>query len=708
MRTSVVFSLLFGLFLGLFWNMPVFADSLRLLTDLEYDFSDTEITNKVTDETLKSERTTFSQLYSLDVQKELMPNLNLNFGGLFDQDKSRGKTEGEERRKSRDESVRPYIDLQLNSPLVRAMLGYRKSQISQRTNSGSGTNRSFTKEYSASLNWEPVELPEVDLDFTRTLNYNRPKTNDQRVDSYHLRSRYAYENFRFTFNHSTSEARNEITDFETTSNTDSGSVRFNRSYQQERVSLNSSLKASRQEVKFSGEGDRLVPTASPGTIIGRPEDSFPLNSDPETGFSLNQVDLLVDSAAEAQPFSFGLDFGELVDVDTLLVVLDDLMNYSSGQFVWSVYVRDNETDSWTQLAAVQDETNIAEQQYELSFTSVETRYIKIVTTPLAPPEVPSGEDLLITDVIARRTLPPETSTFESFDWTGNAVVNWRHSDKTSTGYDFLYREQESKTIDEKKTRLNLGARLSHRFNEVFSGNMRLQRSASKDRDTRTNYSYSAALSARYFATFDQSLTYSYSRQLENGSRSSTSNAIFLRNNLRLYEGWSMYLDNGYSWQTPASGRETSTTFAQISTNIVPNRWLNMTLSYGTSWRRQPDRAVVRDQNGRIVVTWVPTSSLSLSANISYNDEGLTDEGSDVQQRYSVNWSPFRDGTLRFSMAYSQTENNDDETFWTLSPALRWQINRKTLLTLEYAKGEREDPEELAEFENISLGLRFFY
>ena len=170
----------------------------------------------------------------------------------------------------------------------------------------------------------------------------------------------------------------------------------------------------------------------------------------------------------------------------------------------------------------------------------------------------------------------------------------------------------------------------------------------------------------------------------------------------------MYLDNGYSWQTPASGRETSTTFAQISTNIVPNRWLNMTLSYGTSWRRQPDRAVVRDQNGRIVVTWVPTSSLSLSANISYNDEGLTDEGSDVQQRYSVNWSPFRDGTLRFSMAYSQTENNDDETFWTLSPALRWQINRKTLLTLEYAKGEREDPEELAEFENISLGLRFFY
>jgi hypothetical protein len=44
----------------------------------------------------------------------------------------------------------------------------------------------------------------------------------------------------------------------------------------------------------------------------------------------------------------------------------------------------------------------------------------------------------------------------------------------------------------------------------------------------------------------------------------------------------------------------------------------------------------------------------------------------------------------------------------LSPTLRWQVNRKTQMTLEYALGERQDLTESVEFENISLALRVFY
>jgi len=703
--------ILVACFVCLLWTGPAHADSLSLLTDLEYEVTNSTTTEKATDIRYESERAVFSQLYSLDVQKELMPNLKLNFGGLFDQDDISNITTDPDGQDTdgKNTAIRPYLDLQLGSPLLRATTGYRKSEL-KRSASTVNTRRDFTEEYSASLNWDPVELPEVDLDFIRSLAYNEPLTNDQQVDTYLLRSRYNFRDFRFTYSHTTNDAQNKVTDFNTLTNSDNGVVRFNKTYREGRVSVNSSLRANRQEIEFSGSGDRLVPTTSAGVLIGSAADPFPLSSDPDPDFSLDDIDLLVDSPLAAEQLSFGLDFGAPTDVDRLFINLIDLGNYVSSDFSWNVYIRDNDTEDWTRINAVQNSTDLAESRFELSFASVATRYIKIVTTPLAPPAVPSGENLLISDLVARRTLPPDTSEFVTTDWTGDMSVNWRHTDKTSTGYDFLYREQRSQPLDEKQTQLNTGVRLSHRFNDVFLGNMRLQRAESREQGegSRIDYSYSAALAAKYLETFDQSLTYSYSHQRDEEGRTGTSNAVFLRSNLDLYQGWSLFLDNGYSWQDPAEGADTNTTFARIGSNIVPNRWLNLTLTYGISWNRETGRPVSRDQNGRLVISWVPTSALSLSADLAFTDETGDVKDSTVDQRYFINWSPFRGGTLLFSLAYGRSNDSDEEKTWTLSPTLRWQVNRKTHLTLDYTRGEREDLTEIVEFDNISLVLRFFY
>jgi hypothetical protein len=695
----------------LIWAVSVRADSLRLLTDLEYEITNSTTTEKATDLRYETERSVFSQLYSLEIQKELMPNLKLNFGGLFDQDDSNSTTSDPQGQDNdmKNTAFRPYLDLQLSSPLLRATAGYRKNEIKRRA-STSGTRRDFTEEYSAALSWDPVEWPEVDLDFTRNLAYNKPLTNDQQVDTYQLRSRYTYQDYRFIYSHTTSDARNNVTDFDTLTNSDNGTLRFSRSYWQDKVAVNSSLRASRQAIEFSGSGDRLVPTTSTGVIIGSTADPLPQTSDPDPGFSLEDVDLLVDSPLAADQFSFGLDFGAPTDVDRLFINLVDLANNSSADFIWEVYVRDNSSEEWSRVSAVQNSTNRAENRFELAFASLETRFIKIVTRPLAPPVVSAGENLLISNLVARRTLPADTSEFITTDWTGDMSVNWKHSVRTSTGYDFLYREQRSDPLDEKKTQLNTGVRLRHRFNHVFLGNMQLQRAESREQGEgpRTDYTYSAALAAKYLETFDQSLTYSYSHQRDENARTGTSNAVFLRSNLDLYQGWSLYLDNGYSWQDPAEGADTNTTFVRIGSNIVPNRWLNLTLNYGVSWSRETGRPVSRDQNGRLVIAWVPTSTLSLSADLAFTDETGDVKDSTVDQRYFINWSPFRDGTLLFSLAYGHSNESDDEKTWTLSPTLRWQVNRKTQMTLEYALGERQDLTESVEFENISLALRVFY
>lgn len=691
---------------------PAGADSLSLLTDLEYEVNSSATTDKHTGIRSEDERTTFSQLYSLDIRKELTPNLMLNFGGLFEQDDIDNDTTDPTGRDSdeRNSALRPYLDLQLDTPFWRAATGYRKSEV-KRVSSIAETQRNFTEEYSARLNWEPVDWPEVDFDFTRTLAYNQPKTNDQQVDTYQLRSRYNYENFRFTYNHTTNEALNRLTDFETLTDIDEGSIRFSRSYRQGTVALNSSLRGRRQAITFDGEGDRLVPTNSAGAVIGSSDDPAPATSDPQEGFSLNQVDLLVDSLPQANQLSFGLDFGAPTDVDRLLIDFTDIGNHHSGEFPWRIYVRDNDAENWRPVLAVQDLTNLAENRFELAFPSVSTRFIKIVTTPLAPPAVPAGEDLLINEVEARRTLPADTSEFESTDWTGDLSVNWKHTEDTSTGYDLLYREQRSQPLDEKRTQLNAGLRLRHRFDDTFTGNMRLQRAERRDRGegSLVDYSYSAALTARYLETFNQTLTYSFNHQDETDVGVSTANAFLLRSNLDLYQGWSLYLDNGYSWQDPAEDNKTSTTFVRVGSNIVPNRWLNLTLTYGVSWIRETGEPTSRDQDGRLVVTWVPTAAFSLSADLSFTDETGEDKEASTEQRYFINWTPFRDGTLHLSVGYGRFDDTDNaEQGWSFTPTLRWQINPKTLLTLEYALGEQEDRNEAVDFENISLGLRFFY
>ena len=692
-------------------SRPVCADSLNFLFDTDYEVTNTETTDKGDGSRVNNERATFSQLYSLDIQKEIFPTLKLNVGGLFDQDSSRTKTNdpaGQDTN-TRNTAIRPFIDLQFSTSLLQAAMGYRKNEI-KRSSSTIATDRNFTEEYSTHINWEPVDLPEVALYFTRNLAYDEPKTNDQQIDNYQLRSKYAYRNFAFSYNHTTNDALNKVADFKTLTNSDDGTIRFSKLSRQGKVSVNSSLRASRQKVEFSGTGERLVATSSVGTVIGNSNDPVPTTSSPEDGFSLTAVDLLVDSPAEAKLLSFGLDFGTSTDVDRLFVNFTELGNISSSDFSWNVYVRDNATENWTQITPVTDTTNVAENRFELAFNSVETRFIKIVTTPLAPPTVVAGQELLIGRLEGRRTLPANTSEFVTTDWTADLFLNWKLTNKTTVGYDMLYREQRSQPLDEKKTLLSTGARMRHTFNDVFVGNMRVQRSESQQRSENpiTNHSYSAALAAKYLDTFNQNLTYSFSHQNDEDNRTNISNAIFLRSNLDLYQGWSMYLDNGYSWQNPAEGENLNTTFVRASSNIVPNRWLNTTVSYGVSWVREKGRPVSQDQNSRIVVSLVPTSSLSLSADFSFTDKTGEIKDSSADQQYFINWSPFRDGTLFFSLAYGQSENDDDDKAWSLSPTLRWQVNRKTLLTFDYAVGEREDETKLVSYENIGLALRIFY
>lgn len=241
------------------------ADSLSLLADLQYEIGESRSTDKITGEKTSTERKIFSQRYSLDLQKEIMPNLQLSTGVLFNQDLTESRSSAADTPESEATYTvtRPYLELQLNTPLLRASTGYRKSAFKESSSQGS-TAQMFVEEFNFDLGWKPIELPKVELRFTRTLTYDEPLTNDQQVDSYQLRSKYNYGDFNVTFNHTTNDLLNKLTDFRTLSNAENGTLRFNHSYLDGAVAVNSSVRASYDQIEFSGVGDRLVPVSSPG------------------------------------------------------------------------------------------------------------------------------------------------------------------------------------------------------------------------------------------------------------------------------------------------------------------------------------------------------------------------------------------------------------------------------------------------------------
>ena len=136
--------------------------------------------------------------------------------------------------------------------------------------------------------------------------------------------------------------------------------------------------------------------------------------------------------------------------------------------------------------------------------------------------------------------------------------------------------------------------------------------------------------------------------------------------------------------------------------------MNMTLTYGISWQQETGEPVLREQDGRVVLSLVPIRSLSLLADLLFYDDDGEFKDSRAEQRYSINWSPFPDGALLFSLGLSLYQDSEDERSRVLSPAVRWQVNRSTALSLVYALSETEDKFESADLESILLALRVFF
>ncbi len=288
------------------------------------------------------------------------------------------------------------------------------------------------------------------------------------------------------------------------------------------------------------------------------------------------------------------------------------------------------------------------------------------------------------------------------DHSVNLRARWSITQETSLGYTFYYRDSEADPGDITRTTLSNGLDLTHIFNEVFTGTVRVLRSDSKRGVVKTtDTAFSASLRATYLPTLSQTLTLSVSRQKEDGSKA-RANSVFLRTNAELYKGWGAFLDAGYTWGTSFEDVDSTITFMRVGTNLVPHRRFTLDASYTASWSQEADEPTALRQTGSVQLFSLPFDTLSLSANISFSDE---EDDSRTFQNYSVNWSPFPEGTLQLSLLYNETLSTEGQESRSVGPRVIWRLARRAELTVIYTISETESEDTLTESKNLSANLR---
>jgi hypothetical protein len=521
--------------------------------------------------------------------------------------------------------------------------------------------------------------------------------------------------YDYTYTRNDTEAK--IDDSGALTQTHNGGLQYSSDFFNDRLRLTTSTRFTYQSLEPRAEGEIDRPTTTPGAPFFLTNDS-----DPDT---LTEVDpdnplatINIGRGGDPNPVAIGLDFGVPTAVSKVYVLplidpqetpplaTEQDIVLVADDYDWTVFWSDDQ-EVWIELAVAEVSYAIIENRWEISFARVDgARYIKVVTDP----QLDANGEIRTAVIRAFTTLEVSPGMeITDFDQTFSLGLRWAISDRTNTAYEGFFRYQDSQPFDTNRTRLSNSISVGHDFLPKLAANARFLRTDTTEtnRDDRVNHTLTASLRADYLDTLRQTLVYSGIH--DDGEEGRTfSNSIFLRTNADLYEGWSSNVDLGFTWRRPIEGGDITSSTFRLSTKVDPNPKLNVVIDYRFTWNTQAGESPWLDQNARIQGFWVPIRTLSMFAAVRLRKRGRESEGLQISQDYSVNWSPFPDGLLRFSLGYNQSVDTRDNKIWALSPQVDWQVTRTTFLSLRFNVGTVESDRETRDVKNIRLTFRTYY
>jgi hypothetical protein len=681
------------------------ADGLRGTVEFDYTISDSESRNAGA-AAVQTDTQSFTQRYRLDIDRTLFPFLKLRGGGLFEKIDSTSTTGGTDI-DSTFTRVNPYAELLLGNPLYNAAVGYNRQE--EKSEGDAGSSKLIRELYNARIGWLPVDLPTLTAQYTHVATFDPDRVvQDTIQETVLVGSTYKpvkTVELAYQGNWNSSEAR--VSGVETKDTTHTGRITYGDRLLAGRLSLNGNYNiANRHTETHATRGGEVTTTVQAFAGL------FALDDTPLEG-ALNENPALIDGNLTA---SAGVDIGlpnpsdpqafalrnmglDLLrpdaDVSGLLVTVDRSLTETdapgvAGSFLWAVYVSTNNLD-WTLWQAGSPAPFVPfDNRFEIRFPPARTRYVKVVVAPLSATVVGAVNfpDIFVTELQATLTLPAEEVAAESSETSHqvNVAAKARLLDNPNLFYDFslFHTRNEPSTLS--RTFVSNGLSLSHRLNRWLTGSALVARDDSDEPSGRQLiYRYSASLNAVPLRTLSQTVVYS-GRTEEVEGVTNVRNSVFLSTRAILYPGVDMLLNAGASEGHKEDGEKTRSYQANLSSDIRPHSTMtwNFFCSADQSERSggvQPESST-STRRARGSVAWNPLSAVNLFASAEVVDQ---ETGSTTLYNWSLNWSPFRDGTLQASFAYNESlRPQQDGSDRVVSPSLRWEMRQGTFLNLSYA------------------------
>ena len=676
---------------------------------LEFDYNRTDTENKdAGGGSIKTKSDTFTQLYSLTFDRKLYPNLNFLVSGNFLNRDTSIDTEGL-KNDTTTTTLRPYVSLNLRTPLFYAEGVYSRNEEKIKTTGLSTTT--VRDSFVSTLYWKPDRFPDLKLQYLWDHVYDKERLNTDTVgNNFQITSNYLpVENLRLYYQGSFRNTDLRLSDTTVKEIVHNGRVNYSNHWWRRRITFGADYSITNQEVETSttGAGEvglRVFPFAG----LSKSSDT-PGNVVLDSNTALIDTDLVASAginlgslSGNSQLRNMGLDFLVATEINTLYVSVDRDVAQVADAFSWRIYTSDDDPSDGIQLWDLRQTVFPAVysptfNRFEIRFTNVNARYVKVVAAPLSPaiPFASSFSTILVTELQAEIRRPASERAGKLSSTFQNGTANFRALilEALTLTYEFTYFFTKRDPGELQYTVSN-GLSFFRQLNRVFSGRGRVSFENGEERaGNREALVYSLSLTAVPFRTFHQSLLFSGRDETVAGKRA-TNNAIFLYNIATLYEGIDANLSGGISFQEDDTGRKNRNTQGNAGVTFVPNRKVNLTLFYNgtttaTSGGGLQGETTNYTRSGEAALSITPVQTVYLFG--SYRIENSNTSPSRNILNYSLNWSPFPDGTLHLTFYYNETIRSDNSEERSIVPALRWYFTPRSYLNLSYENLKTETP-----------------
>jgi hypothetical protein len=588
-------------------------------------------------------------------------------------------------------------------------------------------DRETTELYYARLNFIPKNLPTLTLDYDRFENFDylSPKSKDQTIDEYSIRSSYSvspwdistryYLNFSHSVNKKPDARTNKIVSNDLNLNYVTG---YAGSFWGRRVNYSFSYRGnySRSDNKISvtETGSFLIQRDALGGFNARGN-----AAQPDVDFLPSQVSLIDDDFIT----STGIDISTLItgqfenlgirvsgtkSVDTIYVYVNqdvtaDVLNNVSNWRAFSSDVNINVPGTWTEqiiqsvsVSAHDIPNSIYRFEIKLS-VPVTAFFLKVVNLQIASTANVSVTEIEAygTDNILDRETTDETDSFtqglefrSSSQLRENVTLTLHYSvDRSDRNADSVFSSiggvfknifSDDVSGDDADFRSIItrgyGATASWDAHRLISTSLRLQRSENFD-DLKINdfasNSYNLSFNSSPLPTLDATLSLLRSDTFQSGNKENETHSVLMSVGSRLHRDVHMITDAGYTRSNSLTNNTTSDSYLfDGSINAKLNRKLSGSMSYG--FLHTSSGTTSRDSvNSLLTVSYRPARLINLSGNFRFQD---TDGITTTSERLLVDWIPLPVVRMNFNYVHSNSDASPSRSD-TFSSYMIWHITK---------------------------------